>query len=290
MISGIVKAFDAHPPRKTSAHEKGTVHGGLCTCLVFFLFLFFVVYYLQGVFSDSYSLVASTSVLPFPDSAADADEYLLPEATCIAPGGCWVRSQVAIVDGDPGRCIYVAPYESLPEPARNIYLETDPTDSLTVLWDEATNFGISYDFEKITDSLRGTSTTVARSQGMLTTSDAQTKKLSPGSALFLLTRATTAASALSFLQKTFDLTSWQHITMSTEGTTTATGGGCEAHKKKRACKQDETCKWKSKKRKCQAKKPPIDCTALKKKKCKAKKNKKSCRWNKKAKPKACEAK
>ena len=39
-----------------------------------------------------------------------------------------------------------------------------------------------------------------------------------------MTRATTAASALSFLQKTFDLTSWQHITMSTEGTTTATGG------------------------------------------------------------------
>ena len=71
-------------------------------------------------------------------------------------------------------------------------------------------------------------------------------------------------------------------------TTTATGGGCEALKKKRACKSDKTCKWKSKKRKCQAKKPPIDCTALKKKKCKAKKNKKSCRWNKKA--KACEAK
>ena len=72
-------------------------------------------------------------------------------------------------------------------------------------------------------------------------------------------------------------------------TTTATGGGCEALKKKRACKSDKTCKWKSKKRKCQAKKPPIDCTALKKKKkCKAKKNKKSCRWNKEA--KACEAK
>jgi hypothetical protein len=69
-------------------------------------------------------------------------------------------------------------------------------------------------------------------------------------------------------------------------TTTATGGGCEALKKKRQCKKDETCKWK--KRKCQAKKPPIDCTALKKKKCKAKKNKKDCRWNKKA--KACEAK
>ena len=68
-------------------------------------------------------------------------------------------------------------------------------------------------------------------------------------------------------------------------TTAATGGGCEALKKKRSCKKDETCKWKSKKRKCKAKKPD-KCPRFEKKKCK--KKSKACRWNKKA--KACVAK
>ena len=124
------------------------------------------------------------------------------------------------INDDPQRCVYIAPYENLPEVARNVYLESDPTDSLSVLWEEGTNFGLSYDFLKIKDSLRGEYSTIDRSQGQLTEADAKTKKVSPGSALFTLTRATTASSALSALQDTFDLVSWQHIMMSTEGTST----------------------------------------------------------------------
>ena len=42
----------------------------------------------------------------------------------------------------------------------------------------------------------------------------------------MMTRATRAGGALAFhLEERFDLTSWQHISMTTEGTTTAVVGG-----------------------------------------------------------------
>ena len=140
-----VRAFDAHPPRTEQKKARGTLHGGCCTFLVIVLFLAFVANYLLGVpaFGGTYSLVATTKILPFPYTASKADKHILPPITCIAPAGCWVRSQVVISDSDPTRCMYIAPYESFPSVARNIYLESDPTDSLTVLWEDQTNFGIS---------------------------------------------------------------------------------------------------------------------------------------------------
>ena len=88
MITNCIRSFDAHPPAATQ-RAKGTIHGGLCTFIVVVLFLLFVVYYFAGVFVGTYSLVATTSILPFPDTSADADTFLLPPATCIAPTGCW---------------------------------------------------------------------------------------------------------------------------------------------------------------------------------------------------------
>lgn len=111
----------------------------------------------QGIFGNTYSVSATTSILPFPHEHSDAE--LLPPMWCIAPGGCWARLQLPVgghSHSGGSRCVFIAQHAPFPEAARRIILENDPNEGgLTVLWKASATYGVAYEFTKISGALRG---------------------------------------------------------------------------------------------------------------------------------------
>ena len=136
--------------------KSSSILGGTLTMFLGGLVFAYVAVTMVDIINSS-NLATQSTVKTFPGNSADA--FTLPQMTCIAAGGCWLRPMASAGDGGAvPNCYYYAENEDISVANRAFYYLTDPIDALTVVWTACsanvkTNFGLSYDFTYLDDEV-----------------------------------------------------------------------------------------------------------------------------------------